>query len=78
MKYNLEIIKEKFYDFGYILDADKYTSSSVKMPCHDKDGFRYMLNYDSVRTNRHPYRFHKSNKFAIENIQMILDRKLMV
>lgn len=75
MKYNLEIIKEKFYDFGYILDADKYTSSSVKMPCHDKDGFRYMLNYDSVRTNRHPYRFHKSNKFAIENIQMILDRE---
>lgn len=75
MKYNIESAKRMFEDFGYILDTDEYISCDTKMSCHDKDGFRYELNINSIRTGRHPYKYHSGNKYTLSNIQLVLDRE---
>ena len=75
MKYNIEIAKMELLNYGYYLDTDEYINSHTKMPCHDNDGFKYLISMNDYRTNRHPYKFVKSNPYTIENIQMILDKE---
>lgn len=73
MKYNVEIARKELLKFGYYLDTEDYVNSRTKMPCHDKDGFKYVISMNDCRTKRHPYKYVKSNPFTIENIQMVLD-----
>lgn len=75
MKYNLEIARKELLDYGYYLDANEYINNQTKMPCHDEDGFKYLISIDDYRTNRHPYKYVKSNPYTLENIQMVLDRE---
>lgn len=75
MKYNIEIARKKLLEYGYYLDTDVYKSNNTKMPCHDKDGFKYLIKMDDYRIGRHPYKYVKSNPFTIENIQMVLDKE---
>ena len=74
-KYDLEIVRNLFLDFGYMLDEKEYVNCSTRMSCHDKDGFKYLLDVNSVKTGRHPYKYHRSNKYSIDNIQMVLDKE---
>lgn len=73
MKYNIEIAKARFNERGYILDEDVYINNLTKMKCHDKEGYKYLINMNSIRVNACVRRFDKSNPYSIENIQHFLD-----
>lgn len=72
-KYNIEIARKMFLDFGYVLDEEEYVNLQKRMLCHDNEGYRYVLSISSVKTNRKPRRFDVSNPYTIENIQRLLN-----
>lgn len=72
-KYNIEIARKIFLDFGYVLDEEEYKNTKKRMRCHDEDGFKYVLDIASINVGSRPHKFDKGNPYTIENIQHLLD-----
>jgi len=73
-KYNIDSVKALFKENNLILDTDKYINNHTKMPCHDKDGYKYEVSVNSVVNSKTPQKFSKYNRFSIDNIQLMLDK----
>ena len=72
-KYNIEIARKMFLDFGYILDEEEYVNCKNRMKCHDNDGYKYVSDIGSIKSGKKPRKFDVSNPYTIENIQHLLD-----
>lgn len=71
--HNIESVKECFKEHGYTLDETSYINGKTKMECHDDDGFKYYISYNSIRRNNNHSKYSIYNPFTTENIQHVLD-----
>ena len=75
VKYNYEDIYKNLESRGYYLDISKEDFKGVTVSdliAHDKDGYKYKLIYNQILRGQESVKFHKSNPFVIDNINLYL------
>ena len=65
-----------FYLSGYELLDSEYTNYEFKMKCIDAYGYLYSLSYSDIARKCNYNKFHKSNKYTIENIKHFINLNL--
>lgn len=74
-KNNFEKIKQDFLDKGFILLENRYDNNKQKLPCIDKDGYKYEISYNKItHDNFSVAKFHYGNIYTPENIQLYFDK----
>ena len=68
LKYNN--VKKHIESLGYILISTKYINNSSKIIIKDSVGYYYLTTYGNLCSNHIPSKAHKSNPYAIQNIQL--------
>ena len=71
-------IKENLKSKGYFLQINKNDFKGITLSpltCIDKDGYLYDVVYDQIMRDHFPFPIAKSNKYAIKNINLYLDKK---
>lgn len=67
----IEYARELYLSRGLILDEKEYINKSIKMDCHDLDGYKYSLSLSCVNDKR-TKRFEpigKYNPYFVENVE---------
>lgn len=68
-------VKNELLKHGYYLDVKEEEYLGVTLTplyCHDRNGYKYKLIYNSVLKGQHPNPVSKSNIFSIDNINIFL------
>ena len=74
-------IKNQLEQIGYYIDISEKDFKGISKTlfiCHDKDGYKYILNYDNITTGSKPYFVSKDNKYSIDNINLFLKKIIKV
>lgn len=69
-KYTYEEVKKIVEDKGYELITKEYVNINNKFIIVDNIGFYYYTNLDKLFQGKTPLRFHKSNPYTIDNINL--------
>ena len=70
IKWTIETARELFQSSGYILDDTEYINGKTKMICHDDNNYKYSCTLNDMQSGRKPLRFHISNPYTLDNINM--------
>lgn len=68
-------VKNNLKKVGFILDIKEENFTGITkcdLFCHDIEGYKYKIKYDSVMRGRIPDRFNSGNPFTIDNINHFL------
>lgn len=69
-KLNYNYIKQYVEDLGFILISKEYLGNNKQLIMCDKEGYYYVSTYSSLKSNRMPSKFIKSNPYTIQNIKL--------
>lgn len=71
-KLTYEEVYNRFKEKGYKLLDKEYVSSSTRMTCIDKDGYKYFVCNNLLQNGRIPEKFNKYNPYTLENVENLL------
>jgi len=71
-KYTYEEVKKFVNDLGYELISKEYLGVFSKLIIKDTEEYFYKITLNDIKSGRIPYKFHKSNPYAIQNIKLWL------
>lgn len=66
-----KIVHDRGYKFIY---ENNYKNEQTRLELIDKDGYKYSVTFLSFR-KQEPWKFHPSNKYAVENINLYLRKR---
>lgn len=70
--YSFEEVQTLVRNMGYSIIKESFVNFTKKFAAENQLGYRFLMNDDNVRKNKHPMPFAKDNPFTIENIKNYL------
>src|SRR5690606_38652386 len=70
----IEEVRKEFFELGFKLLTDEYKNNGTQLEFEDSEGYKYTSTYATVSKVGSAKKYHKRNKYSIENIQLWLNK----
>ena len=74
-KYNVELARREFEERGYIPLFDEYINSKSKLLAMTKEGYKFYMSLENLKSGKNANCFSNKNEFYLENIQQLIDNQ---
>lgn len=74
-KYNVELARREFEERGYIPLFDEYINSKSKLLAMTKEGYKFYMSIDNLKSGKNANPFSNKNEFYLENVQTLINNQ---